>query len=54
MSKENVGVGAWCVDPNTLNLGPDPKVWPNLDPDQGFINFERKIIFFNKGMFFIL
>ena len=42
------------VDPNTLNMGPDPKLWPNLDPDPGFINFERKIIFFNKGMFFIL
>ena len=23
------------VDPNTLNLDPDPGVWPNLDPDPG-------------------
>ena len=44
------------VDPNTLNLDPDPELWPNLDPDpelwpnldpdpiiQGFVtNFERK------------
>ena len=21
------------VDPNTLNLDPDPGLWPNLDPD---------------------
>ena len=21
------------VDPNTLNLDPDPEFWPNLDPD---------------------
>ena len=21
------------VDPNTLNLDPDPRFWPNLDPD---------------------
>ena len=23
------------VDPNTLNLDPDPEFWPNLDPDPG-------------------
>ena len=23
------------VDPNTLNLDPDPRFWPNLDPDPG-------------------
>ena len=23
------------VDPNTLNLVPDPGFWPNLDPDPG-------------------
>ena len=23
------------VDPNTLNLDPDPGNWPNLDPDPG-------------------
>ena len=23
------------VDPNTLNLDPDPKLWSNLDPDPG-------------------
>ena len=22
------------MDPNTLNLDPDPEFWPNLDPDQ--------------------
>ena len=21
------------MDPNTLNLDPDPEFWPNLDPD---------------------
>ena len=42
------------MDPNTLNLDPDPGFWPNFDPDPGFwpnldtdpglytINFERK------------
>ena len=24
------------MDPNTLNLDPNPEFWPNLDPDQGF------------------
>ena len=23
------------MDPNTLNLDPDPGFWPNLDPDPG-------------------
>ena len=23
------------VDPSTLNLDPDPEIWPNLDPEQG-------------------
>ena len=23
------------VDPNTLNLDPDPGFWPSLDPDPG-------------------
>ena len=23
----------FVVDPNTLNLDPDPGFWPNLDPD---------------------
>ena len=23
------------VDPNTLNLDPNPEFWPNLDPDPG-------------------
>ena len=23
------------VDPNTLNLDPDPGFWPNLNPDPG-------------------
>ena len=26
------------VDPNTLNLDPDPGFWPNLDPDPGLYN----------------
>ena len=33
------------VDPNVLNLEPDPGFWLNLDPDLGlYINFERKKI----------
>ena len=33
------------MEPDTLNLDPDPEFWPNLDPDQGYvINFETKII----------
>ena len=28
-------VVASVVDPNTLNLDPDPGFWPNLDPDLG-------------------
>ena len=34
------------MDPNTLNLDPDQRFWPNLVPDPGLyctINFERKI-----------
>ena len=27
------------VDPNTLNLDPDPEFWPNLDPDPG-LNYQ--------------
>ena len=23
------------MDPNTLNLDPDPEFWPNVDPDPG-------------------
>ena len=36
------------MDPNTLNLDPDPGFWPNLDPDPDpgrvlcTINLERK------------
>ena len=26
------------MDPNTLNLDPDPGFWPNLDPDPGLYN----------------
>ena len=26
------------VDPNTLNLDPDPGFWPNLDSDPGLFN----------------
>ena len=25
------------MDPNTLNLGPDPGFWPNLNPELGFL-----------------
>ena len=38
-------VASSVVDPNTLNLDPDPGFWPNLDPDPGLyctINFKRK------------
>ena len=28
-------VSSSVVDPNTLNLDPDPEFWPNLDPDPG-------------------
>ena len=32
------------MDPNTLNLDPDPEFWPNLVPDPGICcQFERKI-----------
>ena len=31
----NLKVKGSVVDPNTLNLDPDPGCWPNLDPDQG-------------------
>ena len=31
------------VDPNTLNLDPDPGFWPNWDPDPGLYNkFQKK------------
>ena len=29
-------VSSSVVDPNTLNLDPDPECWPNLDPDPRF------------------
>ena len=28
-----IKVGTSVVDPNTLNLDPNPGFWPNLDPD---------------------
>ena len=28
------GVDSSVVDPSTLNMDPDPKFWPNLDPDK--------------------
>ena len=31
-------VATSVVDPNTLNLDPDPGFWPNLDPDPGLYN----------------
>ena len=47
------------MDPNTLNLDPDPGFWLNLDPDPdpwiGYtINFERKINFYLKSYIFCL
>ena len=30
-----VSLQASVVDPNSLNLDPDPGFWPNLDPDPG-------------------
>ena len=30
--------GTCVVDPNKLNLDPDPGFWPNLDPDPGLYN----------------
>ena len=41
------------VDPNTLNLDPDPGFWPNLDPDPELCyQFEKKIILDKKQVFF--
>ena len=38
------------MDPNTLNLDPDPEFRPNWDPYQGYvIEFERK---FNNSLTF--
>ena len=33
------------VNPNTLNLDPDPEYWPNMDPDPVlcYYQFEKKI-----------
>ena len=40
------------VDPNTLNLDPDPGFWPNLDPDPELCyQFEKKIILEKKKVF---
>ena len=30
------------VDPNTLNLDPDPGLWPNLNPDPGICQVSIK------------
>ena len=37
--------GSRVVDPNAFNVDPDPKCWPNLDPDPGYlyISFEKTI-----------
>ena len=38
------------MDPNTLNLDPDPGFWPNLDPDPGFwpnLDPDPRIFFIN-------
>ena len=44
------------VDPNTLNLYPDPEFWPNLDPDPGkkiiiIKTLYRKTSCFKKSVF---
>ena len=34
------------MDPNSLNLDPDPEIWPNLNPDSSYryiINFEKNV-----------
>ena len=47
------------MDPNTLNLDPDPGFWPNLDPDPGpelgnTINMKEKFkIILEKNNFLI-
>ena len=38
------------MEPNTLNLDPDPGFWPNLDPDPGFwpnLDPDPRIFFIN-------
>ena len=49
------------VDPNTLNLDPDPGFWPDLDPDPGLFNqfwkkkfkiILEKLIFYETSMVF--
>ena len=44
------------VDPNTLNLDPDPGFWPNLDPiwKKKFKIIIEKIIFFNSSIYFLV
>ena len=59
MNKKLILLKVCCrvVDPNTLNLDPDPIVLPNLDPDPGlpvpvcynfFITKEEKFPFKNS------
>ena len=38
------------VDPNALNLNPDPGCWPNLDPGSGYIVCYQFWIFFYKKL----
>ena len=56
---QNLSVFSSVVDPNTLNLDPDPGFWPNLDPDPGLqyryasILKEKIKFFFREKQFFI-
>ena len=42
------------VDPNTLNLDPDPECWPILDPDSdlGLLSIEKEFFFLRTTIFF--
>ena len=42
------------VDPNTLNLDPDPECWPILDPDSdlGLLSIEKEFFFVENNYFF--
>ena len=31
--REEGSIWSSVVDPNSLNLDPDPEIWPNLDPE---------------------
>ena len=35
------------MDPNTLHLDQDPELWPNFDPDQGYVKKNTFLILQN-------